>query len=327
MGWAAENLSSHERQRIAEGLFKVERIYGDAKLHGYCPLHNDKGSASFVYHFAADWYKCQSCKAGGDLVNLWCEVNGHDRQDLKAFKDEFGEGAPSRSRRPAAKKTAATPKTEPRPDVFIDESVLAALPPLSPEKISELQRMRGWKSEVIARMDLREFVAQGKYKKIALPIRDDQGRLCNIRLYQPGAEKMKMISWYDQACTVCGGAWKKVNKAKVCSGCGALPIDYGRTRLYPPPLQWKPGLLWLVEGESDLLCALSHGLNATTQTAGAGTWTDDFSQQMAGRDVVVAYDADGTGHKGALAAAESITLHAKSVRVFVWPELMGASVA
>lgn len=324
MGWALENLGSAECKRIAEGLFKVERDYGGVKLHGFCPVHGDKGSASFVYHYGGDWCKCQSCGFGGDLVKLWADVTGHDHQDLKAFKDEFGDGDSVqhgyRSSKPAEKK--APEPVERLPEVFVDEGELDALPPLPAERIAELEKTRGWSPKVMEIMDLREFTAAGKYKKIAMPIRDDQGRLCNIRLYQPGAKQMKIVSWYDQKCRVCGGGWKK-GKTKVCTDCGALPTDYGRTRLYPPPSQWQPGLLWLVEGESDLLCALSKGLNAVTQTAGAGTWTDEFSQEMAGRDVVIAYDADQTGHKGAMAAAQGIAEHASSVRVLVWPKLMG----
>ncbi len=82
-------------------------------------------------------------------------------------------------------------------------------------------------------------------------------------------------------------------------------------------------MLWLVEGEPDLICALSQGLNAVTQTAGCGTWRDEFSEAMAGRDVVIAYDADQAGHKGAQVAAKSIVLQAKSLRIIQWPEVMG----
>ncbi|WP_020675299.1 CHC2 zinc finger domain-containing protein [Geopsychrobacter electrodiphilus] len=324
MGWAADNLTASERKQIAEGLFQVDRIYGDVKQHGKCPLHADS-SASFVYHFGDDWYKCKGCNEGGDLVNLWCEVNGLDRQDLKAFKTEFGDSSSFTKPKSPTKKPTAKPKPAPLPDAFVDESIYAALPPLPAERIAELVKSRGWTPEVITRMGLREFVAGGRYKKIAMPIRDDEGRLCNIRLYQPGAAKMKIISWYDQQCHACGGAWTKVDKAKVCAACGEKPIDYGRTRLYPPPAQWKPGLLWVVEGESDLLCALSQGLNAVTQTAGAGTWTEEFSQAMKDRGVLIVYDADNTGYKGAMQAAACIANHAKQVRVLIWPELMGGS--
>jgi putative DNA primase/helicase len=325
MGWALENLGSGDCKRIAEGLFEVEKDYARRSvLHGACPFHGDKTS-SFAYNYASDWYKCQGCDEGGDLVKMWCELTGRDSQDLKAFKDEFGEGSGGQSRSYQKPKPAATPEpVEELPEVFVDEAEFDALPPLPAERIKELEELRGWTADAIERMDLREFVAAGRFKKIAIPIRDDKGRLCNIRLYQPGAKQMKIVSWYDRKCRACGGGWEKKGKSKVCAKCGALPTDYGRTRLYPPPSQWQPGLLWLVEGESDLLCALSKGLNATTQTAGAGTWTEEFSQAMAGRDVVIAYDADQTGHKGALAAAQCIAEHADSVRVLVWPKLMGA---
>ncbi len=325
MGWALDNLGSADCRRIAEGLFDVDAVYKGDRLHGYCPVHGDKKSASFVYNFEEDWCKCQSCGFGGDLVKLWCELTRHDHQDLKAFKDEFGEGVDTYPRKTPRKTLTRTPKKPPA-DVFIDESVLQSLPPLPEERIKQLEQDRGWTAEAISRMDLREFLAGGKYAKIAFPIRDEEGRLCNIRLYQPGAAKLKMISWYDEKCHLCGSTWTKKNKQKVCSGCGSLPLDYGRTRLYPPPSQWKRGMIWLIEGESDLLCALSHGLNAVTQTAGAGTWennADDFNPHFSGCDVVIAYDADQAGYKGAMKAAKSLAnAGTASVRVISWPEWM-----
>jgi putative DNA primase/helicase len=326
MGYALEELGPEGCRQIGEGLFKVEKVYGE-KLHGFCPIHGDQKSASFVYHFGEDWFKCKSCGAGGDLVNLWCEIHGMDSRGdgFRAFKGEFVESVPGpRSRVPSRKKKDPRPETrDPGPEVFIDEAEFAALPPLPPSRVQELKDSRGWSGAVISRLELREF-DDGRNKKIAIPIRDDEGRLCNIRLYQPGADQFKVISWYDRACKACGGAWKRVDKAKVCGKCGGSPNDYGRTRLYPPPSQWKPsGQLWLVEGEPDLICALSQGLNAVTQTAGCGTWREDFSEAMAGRDVVIAYDADQAGWKGARGAAESISHHAKSVRVLRWPEVMG----
>ena len=49
-----------------------------------------------------------------------------------------------------------------------------------------------------------------------------------------------------------------------------------------------------------------------------------FPRSMAGRDVVIAYDADVAGIKGAHVAAKSIAGQAKSVRALLWPELMRA---
>lgn len=326
MGYALQELGADRCRQIAESLFEVEKVYGGVKLHGFCPIHGDKATSSFVYHFEGDWCKCQSCGYGGDLVKLWCDVHGMDSHGdgFKRFKEEFvGDISGSTSPRKRHTDPARRPEPEELPDVFVDEAELAALPPLPAERVTELRRTRGWSEAVIAERDLREF-DDGRNQKIAIPIRDDAGRLCNIRLYQPGAAQFKVISWYDRACKVCGGNFKKVDKAKVCAKCEASPNDYGRTRLFPPPSAWKrSGVLWLCEGEPDTLAALSAGLNACTQTAGCGTWRDEFSASMAGRDVAIAYDADKAGFKGAQVAAASIVLQAKSVRIVRWPELMG----
>jgi len=336
MGYALEILGPDRCREIAEGLFKVEKMYGGVKLHGFCPIHGDQKTASFVYHFQEDWLKCKSCGEGGDLVKLWMEVTG---QEFLDFKAEFVEGEISdRSKKPARKQTRRPPadkidesgwEQQRLPEVFVKEEDLEALPPLPAERIAELKEKRLWSPQTIEILDLREYTDPKGAKRIAIPIRDDQGRLCNIRLYQPGADQFKVISWYDRKCLACGGSWKTItegkSKKKVCKECGALPNDYGRTRLWPPASQWRQGLLWICEGEPDLICALSQGLNAVTQTAGCGTWREEFSRAMAGRDVVIAYDADAAGFKGSRVAAESIAQHAKSVRVLVWPGIMGTA--
>lgn len=337
MGYALDQLGPDKCREIAEGLFKVEKMYGGVKLHGFCPIHGDRSTSSFVYHFVEDWFKCQSCGAGGDLVTLWQEVTGKGFID---FKSEFGDGqtmsatskkpAKRQTTRPTADKIDESGWGQQRlPDVFIPEEVLEALPPLPAERIAELKEKRSWSPQVMEILGLREYTDPRGNKRIAIPVRDDEGRLCNIRLYQPGADQFKVISWFDLTCPACGGKWKVIvngkSKEKSCKDCGALPNDYGRTRLWPPASQWKQGLLWICEGEPDVICALSQGLNAVTQTAGCGTWRDEFSRLMADRDVVIAYDCDQAGYKGSHVAAESIAGQAKSVRVLIWPEMMRAA--
>jgi putative DNA primase/helicase len=332
MGWALEHLGSERCRQIAEGLIRVEKVYG-YKLHGFCPVHGDQKSASAFYNFSQDSGGCQSCGEKWDLVKLWCLVNGHDAQDLKSFREEFDNeyAGPSPGRKkpasgqPPRPKFPTPPPAPQAPEVFVAETELQALPPLPEETINMLRRVRGWTPAVIEEMGLRQFIDAKKNERIAMPVRTDDGQLGNIRLYQPGAQQFKIISWFDRKCPHCGGSWKIVKKAKTCKDCGKSPNDYGRARLYPPPSQWRPGTLWLCEGEPDMLCARSNGLNATTQTAGCGTWPEEFTEYMAGRDVVICYDADHAGFRGAHKAAESIARLAKSVRVIVWPTLMGVA--
>jgi putative DNA primase/helicase len=324
MGWALEILGSARCREIAESFLRVEKVYG-TKLHGFCPVHGDQKSASAFYNFETDSGSCTSCGEKWDLVRLWCLAHGHDGQDLKAFREEFDGDYTGGAKhlRPAKPKIKREPPPAP-PEVFVDPADLAELPPLPSEIIDELKLKRGWNPAVIAALDLREYTDAKKKKRIAIPVITDNGQIGNIRLYMPGAEQYKMISWFDHKCKACGGAWKITKgQPKVCKDCGASPNDYGRSRLFPPPSEWKSGTIWLCEGESDMICARSQGLNAVTQTAGCGTWTEEFTLLFEGRDVVIVYDCDHAGHRGAMKAAESIAQVAKSVRVMVWPELMG----
>jgi putative DNA primase/helicase len=330
MGWALEHLGDAACKEIAEDLFRVEKIYG-TKLHGFCPIHGDVKSSSFFYNWERDSYGCQSCGEKGDLVKLWCHVHGLDGQDLGAFMKEFADDAlsdrpRSTRKKPAGDKVDDSGWSQQRlPDVFVSEEVYEALPVIPEADLVEIMGRRKWSRDVLELHGVKRFTdIKGKHR-FAIPIRDDQGRLCNIRLYLPGADQYKLISWFDQVCPHCGGKLATVAKKKQCKECSKAPNDYGRTRLFPAPCFWRPGVLWLCEGEPDTLCALSQGINAVTQTAGCGTWPDEFSQAMAGRDVVICYDADIAGHKGAMKAAASLIKHVKSVRVMIWPDSMGSA--
>jgi putative DNA primase/helicase len=86
-------------------------------------------------------------------------------------------------------------------------------------------------------------------------------------------------------------------------------------------------VLWLCEGESDTICALSHGLEAITATGGAGSWAEDGSEIFRGRDLVIAYDADLAGYNGAHKVAAKLKGLAARVRILLWPNEMLADKA
>jgi len=96
-------------------------------------------------------------------------------------------------------------------------------------------------------------------ERIAIPVRDEHGFCRNIRLYKPGGDP-KIISW------------------------GA---KYGSARLLPAAPS-PEGVVLLCEGESDTLCALSHGFNAITQTTKPRKWRREHLGPFRDRDVVIA---------------------------------------
>jgi putative DNA primase/helicase len=180
-------------------------------------------------------------------------------------------------------------------------------PSLTMRMIADLKTKRGWSPSIIETLDLRletwrlsknsgELYQVKEPVKIAIPIRDVAGKLINIRLYQPGAKQYKIISFGKTT---------------------------GQSALFPaqPLFNDKPVLL--TEGESDTICALSHGFNAITQTSKLKNWPPEHLAPFEGHDVFIAYDADEAGQKYARFAAEALTGTASSIRMVQWPAFMG----
>lgn len=298
--FSAKDLSQSERERIARELFDVDSAKGD-QLHGLCPFH-DETKPSFGYNTKKDVYNCFSCDAAGDLIDLWSHRKGLDKKPgYKAFCEEFDNSGTARTSR-KKKKTTSKPSKKPAAKTttakIISETAWNALSPLPPDWIKSCVDKFGWSPEIINRFDLRLTVKKDE-KRIAIPINDDDGHLRNIRLYLPNAAHKddKVISW----------------------GAG-----YGSGRLFPTPSQWSPGsAIYLCEGEKDTLCALSHGLNAVTQTCGVKSWKKEHTKYFEGLDVIICYDADKPGLDNAEKRGRELVKVAKSVRIIDWPKFMG----
>lgn len=183
-------------------------------------------------------------------------------------------------------------KEEPKP---ISIEVLSGYQPI-PEKVRKfLEKERGWSREIIKEY---QVGYNERLKRITIPIFDDQGQIRNVRQYQPGAARNKMISF----------------------GRG-----YGQARLFPfSALQKaKPGgEVVLCEGEPDILCGLSQGFIAVTATAGAGTWRTDWNRHFKGLHVVIAFDNDPPGRSGAQKVGKALSGVAGLVEVIQWPSFM-----
>ncbi|MCS3955561.1 hypothetical protein GGP81_002092 [Salinibacter ruber] len=85
------------------------------------------------------------------------------------------------------------------------------------------------------------------------------------------------------------------------------------------------GPVLVCEGELDALCALSNGFNAVTGTTGAGTFKPEWARYLTcvepaqDHGVLVVYDGDETGRKGAQKAASKLHEAGLDVRVASLP--------
>lgn len=320
MGIAGKHLSESQLATIARSLFTVKsEATAKGELHGLCPIHQEPEntpSPSFSYNYKKDSYHCFSCGADGDLLKLWTEIRGlSQKEGFKAFCDTYdipyGKDAPDSGQR------SQESRKDTRPDVELTVEQTLELMRQAWEKFpsipsgsfwsERLRKERGWTEEVIRNLDIRlqtwrldkktgNLKAITKPGKLAIPIFDQYGALQNIRLYQPGAKQYKIISFAQAT---------------------------GESRLFPAKPPHEDQVILLCEGESDTICALSHGFNAITQTSKLKDWPGKHLAPFRDKDVVIAYDADNAGRVYADYAGECLKKASRSLRVITWPDFMG----
>lgn len=79
----------------------------------------------------------------------------------------------------------------------------------------------------------------------------------------------------------------------------------------------------VVEGEKDVENLEKIGVLATCNAGGAGKWTPEHADYLAGRNILIIPDNDEPGRKHAQAVAESVADTAKSIRIVELPGLHG----
>lgn len=77
----------------------------------------------------------------------------------------------------------------------------------------------------------------------------------------------------------------------------------------------KPLEIVVAEGELDALVLNQEGFTAVSGTGGALTWKPEWAESFKGQHVVVCFDSDDTGRRGATKVVESVSKLAATVRV------------
>lgn len=254
---------------------EVPRENGDIDAH--CPMHDDERRSAVINFEKGVWY-CNKEDIGGSL------------EDLMEQRDDWVEppsnGAGSRASR-APSSAAAT----------------AELP-------SEAS-IEGWKlalqADEIALEDLK--AARGLWTKTAIyfelgwdrsaqaytiPVRDEQGRLVNVRRYQIRPPRDRRKIW-----GVTGH-----NKPVI------YPINV---------LAKEPKSILLVEGELDAIICNQFGFRAVTRTGAARVWHPAWNKLFKGLVVYVCHDMDTAGQDANRKVARSLTKSGVEVRVVRLP--------
>lgn len=77
------------------------------------------------------------------------------------------------------------------------------------------------------------------------------------------------------------------------------PAGAPETPPYPSWNDWRdPATEVICAGELDAMCAIAHGILATTGTLGEGTFSQSWALALAGQTRILLYDHDQSGHVG-----------------------------
>lgn len=162
------------------------------------------------------------------------------------------------------------------------------------QSIETVLRFQTYKPWFIGALSSLQIGYEWETGSIVIPIRDENAKLINARLYNPtGQPKMR---------------WK----------VSGLTGNY----LFPHTGYNETGPLILVEGETDVISLRGLGFNAISGTVGGtspfppGTWHRD-------RDVIVMTDEDSTGEKARQVCINSLrglASEVKSARIPEWDE-------
>ena len=150
-------------------------------------------------------------------------------------------------------------------------------------KLLTLVKKWGWTEELI-----QSYYLGSSEGRLVIPLLE-KDVIIGVKFYSPGATSMKYQNM--------------LGSASVC-----WPLD-----------NLSHQEVFLVEGEKDCLTMLGQGLNAVTFTTGAGKFSPEYIRYFSGKDVVIIYDVDEAGRKGATAVAKAMSHAAKSIKVIDLP--------
>lgn len=261
-----------------------------------CPLHEDRSPSLSVNIYNGVWH-CFSCPPGsngGDLIQLLRNGEGFSFHSACIHAGLLMQQNPSSG---AIQKTAGMQPAPKRSSSGAPLQQLALLyysrvpyeDPSSAEpearELFEFLRARGIPVEVAQRCWIGLNGA-----RFSVPIRDASGKLLDIKRYWPH---------YYEAERYAADGKPTYPKWQHLAG--------GSSQLWAPdPETWNQRDIVLCAGEWDALAGLAAGLHTVTATSGEGHFRPEWAEAFRGKRVLIVYDDDEQGRKGAAHARQAL---------------------
>lgn len=292
---------SYYRKYIEE-----DKDLGANQHKGYCCFHPDKETQNpgFTFNSENGRWQCKSGCGQGDIFTFVAKINNLDtRRDfgqiLRILAGELGIVIPNR-------RSQAIETTNPKPPQVVKplpvnrqsksqtqgKRVERAKDPI-PETLNNqfradltpalreiLKNKRGITDKTIDDFEIGWHKDKARY---TFPVRDDNGKIRNIRLYSTTAEKQWKIFNYTE---------KKHDEE------GEIEIKYSDKTQYFPAHKLKlnvPEKFIICEGEFDCMILWQNGFKAITSTTGGNTWCDEWLNLFVDKGIIFLYDCDTEG--------------------------------
>lgn len=245
---------------------------------GKCPFHNDDKPSMSVS--TRGLFNCKACGAKGSVFDFYAQRHNVGFREAMEAVAHYAPGFD-----PATLKQPRGPHKAVFDPSVIDQWATALA---QNEQVIAYLENRGITREAIATYRL-----GWTGDRIAIPIRDADGKYINAKLYKVGGDSGNKMVW-------------------AVSGFSAP--------LYIPKSDMNAAGVLLVEGEFDCIVARIQGFNANTGTAGARTWKKEWSDALRGLVVYILFDHDDAGRLGSKAAAAALHDVGCEVHIASWPD-------
>lgn len=186
---------------------------------------------------------------------------------------------------------------------FIPEEVWEALPELPEAWWSALEKRLAWSREVAQAYGPRLWTSPQGEERAAIPIRDSQNRLVNLRLLKPLDDQYEVINFR--------------------LGQGEQAKAFGGARLFPAGDELATGgkraIWWVVRNEAEVITALSNQVPAVCTTGDPTRWHPALSKPLRGQTVIVCFPHDELSQQEARSVARALAREAAAVMIYRWP--------
>lgn len=266
-------------------------------LNHFCPFHEKGGKAaghktpSFYFHHESGGFRCFGCQKRGNAIDFvglltdpgYSPINASSKEEaIKKINEILPWFTISNPNTPQRDTKGGLPKLD-----QIDEYSNNLLH--DPDALHYLETHRHWTTDVI---ETHKIGITNDRKYFTLPI-FAEGDLVNVRFYSPKGNH----------------PWNDV-KPKIKGVKGRNEI-----RIFPDSiLKNDQDKVFLVEGEADVVAALSIGLNAVAFTGGAGNVPTDL-HRLREKEIVIVYDNDDAGINGAKKVANALRRFTQQIKI------------